>query len=55
MHDVLVQEDWEVAGSYGADATPSAVLITPTGAVGSPLAEGPGAIETLIAQAIGAR
>jgi peroxiredoxin/uncharacterized membrane protein YphA (DoxX/SURF4 family) len=55
VHYVLVQEDWEVAGSYGADATPSAVLISPTGAVGSPLAEGPGAIETLIAQAIGAR
>jgi uncharacterized membrane protein YphA (DoxX/SURF4 family)/peroxiredoxin len=55
VHYVLVQKDWEVAGSYGADATPSAVLITPTGAVGSPLAEGPEAIETLIAQAIGAR
>jgi uncharacterized membrane protein YphA (DoxX/SURF4 family)/peroxiredoxin len=55
VHHVLVQEDWEVADSYGADVTPSAVLITPTGAVGSPLAEGPEAIETLIAQAIGAR
>ena len=53
VHHVLVQEDWEVAGSYGADATPSAVLITPTGAVGSPLAEGPEAIEILITQAIG--
>jgi uncharacterized membrane protein YphA (DoxX/SURF4 family)/peroxiredoxin len=55
VHHVLVQEDWEVADSYGADATPSAVLITPTGAVGSPLAEGPEAIETLIAQVKGAR
>jgi hypothetical protein len=50
-----VQKDWEVAGSYGADATPSVVLIASTGAVGSPLAEGPEAIETLIAHAIGAR
>jgi uncharacterized membrane protein YphA (DoxX/SURF4 family)/peroxiredoxin len=55
VHYVLVQEDWDVADSYGADATPSAVLITPTGAVGSPLAEGREAIETLIAQATGAR
>jgi peroxiredoxin len=55
VHHVLVQEDWEVADSYGADATPSAVLITPTGAVGSSMAEGREAIETLIAQAIGAR
>ena len=53
VHYVLVQEDWEVADSYGADATPSAVVITPAGAVGGPLAEGPEAIEILIAQVIG--
>jgi peroxiredoxin len=55
VQQVLMQEDWEVAEAYQVEATPSAVLITPDGAVGSPLAEGSDAVETLVAQAIGAR
>jgi peroxiredoxin/uncharacterized membrane protein YphA (DoxX/SURF4 family) len=55
LRHVLVQEDGEVADSYGVEATPSAVLVTPSGTVASPLAEGPDAVETLIAQTIGAR
>ena len=50
---VLLQEDWEVAEPYGAEATPSAVLVNPDGAVGSPLAEGPDAVEDLVAHAVG--
>jgi methylamine dehydrogenase accessory protein MauD len=55
LRHVVEQQDGEVADSYHVEATPSAALITPEGAVGSPLAEGPDAVEILIAQAIGAR
>ena len=50
---VLLQEDWEVAEPYGAEATPSAVLVRPDGTIGSPLAEGPDAVEDLVAHAVG--
>jgi methylamine dehydrogenase accessory protein MauD len=52
---VLVNQDGEVADSYHVEATPSAVLITPSGEIGSPLAEGPDAVEALMTQATGAR
>ena len=55
LQHVLVEEDREVADSYDVEATPSAVLITLGGAVASPLAEGPDAVETLIAEAIKVR
>src|SRR5215208_3240330 len=55
LRHVLVQQDGGVADSYHVEATPSAALITPEGAVGTPLAEGPEAVEILIAEAIGAR
>ena len=55
LRHVLVQQDGEVADSYHVEVTPSAALITPEGAVGTPLAEGPEAVEILIAQTIGAR
>jgi peroxiredoxin/uncharacterized membrane protein YphA (DoxX/SURF4 family) len=54
LRHVLVDEDGEVADSYHVEATPSAVLITPSGALASPLAEGPDAVEALITQATGA-
>ena len=50
---VLLQKDWEVADAYGAEATPSAVLIRPDGTIGSPLAEGADAVEDLVAHAVG--
>ena len=50
---VLLQEDWEVAEPYGAEATPSAVLVRHDGTIGSPLAEGPDAVEDLVAHAVG--
>jgi len=50
---VLLQDDWEVAEPYGVEATPSAVLVWPDGTIGSPLAEGPDAVEDLVAHAVG--
>jgi methylamine dehydrogenase accessory protein MauD len=55
VQHVLVQEDWEVGEDYRVEVTPSAILITSDGAVGSPLAEGSDAVETLVAQAVGDR
>ena len=49
---VLLQEDWEVAEAYGAEATPSAVLVRPDGTIGSPLAEGSDDVEDLVAHAV---
>ncbi|MDQ3864544.1 MAG: TlpA family protein disulfide reductase [Actinomycetota bacterium] len=54
LQHVLMDQDGEVADSYHVEATPSAVLITLSGTVGSPLAEGPDAVEALITQAAGA-
>ncbi len=51
---VLLQQDWEVADAYQVDGTPSAVLVRPDGAIGSPLALGSEAVEALAAQAVGA-
>jgi peroxiredoxin len=49
---VLLQQDWEVAGAYQVAGTPSAVLISPEGTVGSPLVSGSQAIAALVAQAV---
>ena len=38
LRHVLLQHDREVAASYQADGTPSAVLVLPDGRIGSPLA-----------------
>ncbi|HWE63015.1 MAG TPA: MauE/DoxX family redox-associated membrane protein [Chloroflexota bacterium] len=48
---VLLQQDREVAEAYQCSGTPSAVLITPDGTIGSPVALGSGAIRTLVAAA----
>lgn len=53
--NVLLQKDWEVADAYQVEGTPSAVLVSPEGAIGSPLALGPGDVEALVAQAAGER
>lgn len=49
--NVLLQRDREVAESYNAPATPSAVLVSPEGTIASALAEGAQAIRLLIARA----
>jgi methylamine dehydrogenase accessory protein MauD len=55
VENVLLQEDWEVADAYEVDATPGAVVVSPEGAIGSPVAQGPDEVEALVAQAVGAR
>jgi methylamine dehydrogenase accessory protein MauD len=37
LTNVLLQEDWEVGEAYGADWTPSAILVRPDGTIGSPM------------------
>jgi methylamine dehydrogenase accessory protein MauD len=49
LADVLLQHDREVAESYHATATPSAVLVQPDGTIGSPVAIGADAIAQLVA------
>jgi peroxiredoxin len=53
IRQVLLQQDREVATSYQAIGTPSAVLIRADGTIGSPLAQGADAIRALVGQAIG--
>jgi peroxiredoxin len=48
IHRVLLQRDREVARTYGAQATPSAVLVQRDGTIGSHLALGPVSIRSLI-------
>jgi methylamine dehydrogenase accessory protein MauD len=52
--NVLLQEDWEVGEAYQAYGTPSAVIVGPDGEVGSPVAGGSVAIESLVARTVGA-
>lgn len=53
LTQVLLQHDREVAQSYQASGTPSAVLIRPDGRVGSPLAQGAEQIRDLVARSAG--
>jgi len=55
VENVLLQEDWEVADTYQVEATPSAVIVGPEGTIGSPVAEGPDEVESLVAQAVEGR
>lgn len=48
LHRVLIQDDREVAEKYEAHATPSAVIVTPTGHIASRVAQGAPSIEALI-------
>lgn len=54
LTNVLLQEDWEVSEAYQVAGTPSAVIVEPDGKVGSPVAGGSIAIESLVAQIVGA-
>ncbi|MDX6381014.1 MAG: hypothetical protein QOI57_2038, partial [Rubrobacteraceae bacterium] len=49
LQHVLLQKDWEVCEAYQVKGTPSAVLITPDGKVGSSLASGVEAIRSIVA------
>jgi peroxiredoxin len=50
---VLLQQDREVAKSYEANGTPSAVLVRPDATIGSPLAGGAEAIRGLVSKVTG--
>jgi methylamine dehydrogenase accessory protein MauD len=52
VENVLLQEDWEVADAYEVEATPSAVVVSPEGTIGSPVAQGPDEVDSLVAQAV---
>jgi peroxiredoxin/uncharacterized membrane protein YphA (DoxX/SURF4 family) len=47
---LLLQQNREVAEAYQANATPAAVLVRSDGTIGGPLAVGPDAIRTLVAE-----
>jgi methylamine dehydrogenase accessory protein MauD len=51
LRDVLLQEEWEIAQAYQAPGTPSAVIVMPDGMIGSPVASGVEALESLVAYA----
>jgi methylamine dehydrogenase accessory protein MauD len=52
LTSVLLQEDWEVSQSYNVGGTPSAVLVSPDGTIGSPVVGGAEPIGTLVTQAV---
>jgi thiol-disulfide isomerase/thioredoxin len=52
LQNVLLQEDWEVHDVYRANGTPSAVLVAPEGAIGSPVVGGTDAIRALVSQVV---
>ena len=45
--NILIQADSEVTDAYKVDGTPSAVIVTPEGTIGSPVVAGPEAVEEL--------
>jgi thiol-disulfide isomerase/thioredoxin len=53
LENVLLDEDRRLYDAFEANGTPSAVLLTPDGTIGSWIAAGPEAIEELVAQALG--
>jgi peroxiredoxin len=55
VQNVVLQEDWEVSEAYRIVGTPSAVLVTPDGKVGSPVFGGEADVEALLAHAVGER
>src|SRR5262249_34541806 len=53
LSHVLLQKDREVAQSYQANGTPSAVIVQPDGTIGSPVSAGAEAIKALVSRATG--
>jgi thiol-disulfide isomerase/thioredoxin len=54
VDNVLLQKDWEVADDYEVEATPSAVVVSPVGTIGSFVAQGPEEVEALLSRAVAA-
>lgn len=52
LRNVLLQKDREIAHLYGAAVTPSAILVRPTGEIGSTMAAGADEIRHLIAETL---
>ena len=52
LTNVLLQEDWEVSEAYKVAGTPGAVLVSPDGAIASPMTGGAEAIRAFVAQAV---
>jgi uncharacterized membrane protein YphA (DoxX/SURF4 family)/thiol-disulfide isomerase/thioredoxin len=52
LGNVLVQEDWEVGDAYGAETTPSAILVDTNGSMGSGIVAGTEGIRRLLAQTV---
>lgn len=52
LTQILLQDDREVAETYQAYGTPSAVIVRPDGTIGSPVADGAEAIRALVAQVL---
>jgi thiol-disulfide isomerase/thioredoxin len=52
---VLLQKDWEISEAYQVAGTPSALLVSPDGTIGSPVVGGAEAKKALVAQAMGER
>ena len=52
LTNVLLQKDWEVSEAYEVRGTPAAVLVRPDGTIGSPLAGGAEAIQSLLKQVV---
>jgi thiol-disulfide isomerase/thioredoxin len=55
LKNVVLQKDWEVSESYEVRGTPSAVLVSVEGKVGSPVAGGAEGIRALLSYAVGER
>ena len=55
LTNVLLQEDWEVSQAYRVAGTPSAVLLTPEGAIATPVVSGAESIRTLVVEATDGR
>ena len=52
LANVLMQEGLEVFHAYGAEGTPSAVLVQPDGTVGSPMYEGLYTVKEFLARTV---
>jgi peroxiredoxin len=53
LSNVLLQSDREVARTYQGAGTPSGIIVTPDGKIGSPIAQGSEAIRKLVARTMG--
>jgi len=52
LSKVLLQKDWEISEAFEVRGTPSAVMVRPDGTIGSGVAGGSEAIQSLVRQAV---